>query len=134
MVLILNDPRVIEHNARQDYLAGDILALVDLLKSDKPLSTELRAFVAGILEGKIKKKRGVKKVRAETFGEIVGPIMLLHEVEELAALLKLKNSVNPLYGFDAKSESLEIVANRHNLTSERLDKIIYPRNQKKPKT
>lgn len=151
MVLILNDPRVIEYNARQNYLAGDSRALINLLESDEPLSAELRTFVAGILEGKIKKKLGVKPRRG-TLAEAAKAWLLKMEVEEAATFMLMKQIADAWDGrppgsqgarrrtrprvkkTDAWDEALHKVADRHGMTPARLDKLIYPRKPKKPKT
>ena len=123
MVFVLSQG-VIENSAKARYLAGDSQALVDLLKSGEPLSEEFRNFVAEIIEGKIKKKRGAKP--ADFSLRCLHPLYL-QEVEFIESLLKATGSLDP------RGEALESVAKQHDLTPERLDKIIYPRKPKKTK-
>jgi hypothetical protein len=122
MLFILSQS-VIENSAREKYLAGDSLALITLLRSGSPLSAEFCNFVAEIIEGKIKKKRGVKAHRSIGYS-----LSLLHAVKEKESQLKALGLLDP------KGEALDFVVKKYNLPSvERLDKIIYPRKPKNPK-
>jgi hypothetical protein len=123
----LNLDKLIKVSAMTSYLDGNAEPLIKFLRGERALTPELRNFIADILEGKIKKKRGRKK----DFANSGAFAMCKVELPATMQMLKAINSYDPKQGFDAYREALEILAERYELTPDQLDKVIYPRKRKK---
>jgi hypothetical protein len=125
----LNFDELIRNSAMSRYRDGNAEPLINLLRSDRKLTPELRSFVADILEGKIKKRRGRR--RGLGFEKAGVRVLYKMELEITMLMLKAINSHEPKRGFDAYREALEIVAERYKMTADQLDKIIYLRKRKR---
>lgn len=69
MLSLTPDPAAKTHAAKSRFLAGDPAYLARYLRSGDDLTPEIREFIAGILEGTIKKKRGPKSPSVAELGK-----------------------------------------------------------------
>jgi hypothetical protein len=109
--------------AIEQYRAGNPEYLIGYLRSSEPLTPTVRVFVAEILEGKIKKKRGPR--RGSTLAALAGPLMKQWQIKERYVFhMMIADHLEPS---DAHRAAVAAVANELDVTESAVDKTIYPR-------
>lgn len=114
-------PKQAAARAIQGYLEADKF-LIDYLRSGKPLTKELRNFIADILEGKIKKNRGR---RTSALSVKVFEIVQKYQIRNSYELHKL--IADNLGEGDPHWAAVERTAKELNISPSHVDKTIYPR-------
>lgn len=113
--------------AVEQYRAGNTDYLIRYLRSGEPLTAEIRDFLAQILEGGIKKKRGPKNQPrpGNTIADVAPQILLEFKIKERYAFQKLVADI--LEPSDAHLAAVAAVAKELDVTESAVDKTIYPR-------
>ena len=109
---------------RTTYLEGNEDELLGLLRSDYPISRDLRLFIADILEGNVKQKKGAKKkLNWYELGERhVEYLCLKYEIEHE------RDDKSKLHGErSVAQEALARLANKYNVSEGVVDKWVYKR-------
>lgn len=112
--------------AIEQYRDGNPEYLIAYLRSNESLTPAIRDFLAQILEGKIKKKRGPR--RGNTLTALAGSLMKQWRIKERYAIHKM--IADFLEPTDAHRAAVAAVANELGVTESAVDKTIYPRMQK----
>ena len=127
---------------RMYYEKGDTRGLVRLLRSRKEIDETTREFIAAILEGTFKQKRGAKATafvsRAERspYRILALKFELTREKKHLAEknLLDKKNGVEPLPdALGPNEQALANVAKNHKVSPETITRLLSRLTPKKLK-
>lgn len=118
--------------AKGAYLrTGDRKLILELLRSNEPLPDEFRAFVADLLEGKVKRKVGNPKKRP--FQQLYDDVLACDIKEDYEKLLcEYQKEVRNKCGTPTERAKAAI-AQKYNKSEEIISQIVYPRKSKKVK-
>jgi hypothetical protein len=120
-------PEIKTRYSIEEYSKGNASYLAMYLRSGDPVTPEIREFLATILEGKVKRKRGPKT--KTTLGASIEKLVLDSEIKQWYEVAKL--TYEYVGKKDIHGEAVAWVAKKLNISDSesRVDRTIYPRNR-----